>query len=255
MDLGFWQYSAIFLLIGFAGFIDSIAGGGGLISVPAYIAVGLPGEFILGTNKCVSSSGATFAVLRYALNRAILWRIMAYAIVAALIGSYIGAGLSHLLSKEVMFSLLLIIIPLIFVLQYRQAKQPVDGEKQHPKTAVLRAAVIGLLIGGYDGIFGPGTGTFLLLAFMAFLNFSTLEASANARIVNYASNVSALIYFLLQGRIYWPIALVAIVGSICGNWIGSGLVIKSADKIVVPVFRFVLFMLLTKCGYDLFLAG
>ncbi len=87
---------------------------------------------------------------------------------------------------------------------------------------------------------------------MAFLNFSAQQASANARIINYSSNISALIYFLVQGgRIFWPIAFVAIAGSICGNWIGSGMVLKNADKIVMPVFRFVLILLLLKCGYDL----
>lgn len=89
---------------------------------------------------------------------------------------------------------------------------------------------------------------------MVFLHMGTREASANARIVNYASNISAFIYFLIQGRIFWPIALVAIAGSICGNWIGSGLVISNADRVVVPVFRFVLLLLLLKCAYDLFLA-
>ncbi len=244
--------SPFFFLIGFSGFIDSIAGGGGLVSIPAYMAIGLPSEFILGTNKCVSSSGATLAVFRYIVNKTIIWKIMIYAIVSALIGSAIGASLSRYLSKEIMFTLLLVVIPLIFFLQYRQGmKATAEEGRQVPASAVLRASVIGLFVGGYDGLFGPGTGTFMLLAFMAFLNFSAREASANARIVNYASNLSALIYFLVQGRIFWPIAAVAIAGSICGNWIGSGMVLKSADKVVMPVFRLVLVLLLLKCGYDL----
>lgn len=252
MDIALWQYVFIFVLIGFSGFIDSIAGGGGLVSIPAYLAVGLPAEFILGTNKCVSSSGATLAVFRYIVNKTIVWHIMLYAIACALFGSAIGASLSRYLSKEIMFALLLVVIPVIFLLQYRQAKKGESDASGIPAGAVFRASLIGLLIGGYDGLFGPGTGTFMLLAFMAFLNFSARQASANARIVNYASNVSALIYFLAQGRIFWPIAVVAIAGSICGNWIGSGLVLKSADKVVMPVFRLVLVLLMVKCGYDLF---
>ncbi|PIE72751.1 MAG: hypothetical protein CSA20_06120 [Deltaproteobacteria bacterium] len=252
MDIALWQYVFIFILIGFSGFIDSIAGGGGLISIPAYLAVGLPAEFILGTNKCVSSSGTTLAVFRYIVGKTILWRIVGYSIIAALIGSAIGASLSHYLSKEIMFSLLLVVIPTIFFLQYRQGKKT-QVNQNIPRGAVIRATMIGLFLGGYDGLFGPGTGTFILLAFMAFLNFSAREASANARIVNYASNISACIYFLVQGRIFWPIAFVAIAGSLCGNWLGSGLVLKSADKIVMPVFRLVLILLMLKCGYDLFL--
>lgn len=252
MDIGFWHYLSIFILIGFSGFIDSIAGGGGLISVPSYLAIGLPAEFVLGTNKCVSSSGTTLAVFRYVINRTIVWRVTVYAIVAALIGSAIGASLSRYLSREVMFVLLLIVIPLIFILQYLQSVKGQDSAEGMPASGAVRAGLIGLLIGGYDGIFGPGTGTFMLLAFIAFLNFTPLQASANARIVNYASNVAAFVYFLFQGSIYWPVAVVAIAGSLCGNWVGSGLVINNADRIVMPVFRFVLTLLLLKCGYDLF---
>ena len=96
MDIELWQYVVVFFLIGFSGFIDSIAGGGGLISVPTYLALGMPAGLILGTNKCVSSTGTTFAVFRYIRNRTILWQTVIYAIVAALIGSAIGASLSSL---------------------------------------------------------------------------------------------------------------------------------------------------------------
>lgn len=254
MEIELWQYLIVFVLIGFAGFIDSIAGGGGLISVPTYLALGMPADFILGTNKCVSSTGTSFAVFRYVRSGTIIWATAIYAIVAALIGSAIGASLASYLSRSVIFALLLAVIPILFYLQARHMqveRVKVDLSRQQ---VICRAVVAGFFIGGYDGIFGPGTGTFLLLAFMIFLQMTTREASANARIVNYASNVSAFIYFLIQGRIYWPVALVAIAGSICGNWLGSGMVIRSADKVVVPVFRFVLLMLMLKCAYDLFLA-
>ncbi len=254
MDISFWQYVTVFFLIGFSGFIDSIAGGGGLISVPTYLAMGLPAELILGTNKCVSSTGATFAVFRYIRNRTILWQTALYAIATALIGSAIGASLAKYLSRNLIFTLLLIVIPLLLYLQSRHMRSKADAPPLSRSQVAFRAALAGLLIGAYDGIFGPGTGTFLLLAFMVFLHFSVKEASANARIVNYASNISAFVYFLLHDRIFWPIAAVAIAGSICGNWLGSGLVLQNAERVVVPVFRFVLALLMIKCGYDLFLA-
>jgi len=252
-DLHLWHYLLVFLLIGFSGFIDSIAGGGGLISVPTYLFLGLPAELILGTNKCVSSSGTTFAVLRYIRNRTIIWHTVIYAVGAALIGSAIGASLAGYLSRKAIFTLLMVVIPLLLYLQSHQMK---SRGKQRPldrREVMSRAGLAGFFIGGYDGIFGPGTGTFLLLAFMVFLNMNPREASTNARVVNYASNLSAFVYFLIQGRIYWPVALVAIGGSICGNWLGSGLVINNAERIVVPVFRFVLSLLMLKCAYDLFI--
>jgi len=253
MHIELWQYAIVFVLIGFSGFIDSIAGGGGLISVPTYLALGLPAEMILGTNKCVSSTGTSFAVYRYIRNRTIIWKTVGYAIVAALIGSAIGASLASYLSRSIIFGLLLGVIP---ILLYLQARQVPEKELRQPLSQAqinLRASLAGLVLGGYDGIFGPGTGTFLLLAFMLLLHMSTREASANARIVNYASNVSAFVYFLIQGKVFWPVAVVAICGSICGNWLGSGMVINNADRVVVPVFRFVLTLLMLKCGYDLFI--
>lgn len=254
MEFEIWQYVIVFLLIGFAGFIDSIAGGGGLISVPTYLALGLPTELILGTNKCVSSSGTTFAVFRYIRSGSIVWKTVIFAIIAALVGSAIGASLSSYLSRNIIFTMLLVVIPILFYLQARHMGEKGSRPDLTPSQVAFRSTLAGFFIGGYDGIFGPGTGTFLLLAFMLFLHMSTREASANARIVNYASNVSAFIYFLSHGLIYWPIALVAISGAICGNWLGSGLVINNADKVVVPVFRFVLTLLMVKCGYDLFFA-
>ncbi len=254
MEIELWQYFAVFLLIGFAGFIDSIAGGGGLISVPTYLALGMPVELILGTNKCVSSSGTTFAVFRYIRSGSILWKTVIYAIVAALVGSVIGASLSSYLSRSIIFALLLVVIPVLFYLQARHMEDREDRSELSQQQVAFRSTLAGFCIGGYDGIFGPGTGTFLLLAFMLFLHMSTREASANARIVNYASNISAFAYFLYHGLIFWPIALIAISGAICGNWLGSGLVINNADKVVIPVFRFVLTLLMLKCGYDLFLS-
>jgi len=254
MDIDVWQYAVVFLLIGFSGFIDAIAGGGGLISVPTYLALGMPAELILGTNKCVSSTGTTFAVFRYIKNHTIVWQTSIYAIITALIGSAIGAVLSSYLSRPIIFTLLLCVIPVLFYLQTRYLSSQREQSALQHSQIIFRASLVGLLLGGYDGLFGPGTGTFLFLAFMLFLHFNTRAASANARIVNYASNVSAFIYFLIQGKIFWPVAIVAIAGSICGNWIGSGLVINNADRVVVPVFRFVLALLMVKCGYDLFWA-
>lgn len=253
MDINIWQYAVVFLLIGFSGFIDSIAGGGGLISIPTYLALGLPAELILGTNKCVSSTGTTFAVFRYIRNRTILWQTAVYAIAAALAGSAIGASLSGYLSRRIIFGILLVVIPLLFYLQATYLKPGQSRPELTRGQTIRRALAAGFFIGGYDGIFGPGTGTFLLLAFMALLHLGPREASTNARIVNYASNLSAFVYFLIKGRIYWPVAGVAIVASICGNWLGSGLVVRDANKVVVPVFRLVLGLLMLKCGYDLFL--
>ena len=254
MEISVESYVYIFLLIGFSGFVDSIAGGGGLISIPTYVAFGLPAEFILGTNKATSTIGTTAAVVRYIRAKLVHWPIALFAIVAALVGSYFGAKLSSVLSKEWMFYLILIVAPIVIFLNHRYVK---TGRESHRVKLSWRLAlmstVIGLVIGFYDGFFGPGTGSFLIVAFVWGLKFSLKEASANARIVNYSSNFSAFVTFVLSGAVLWSVVIVAAVGSVFGNLIGSQLVVKKADLVVKPIFNCVLVLLILKCAHEIFL--
>lgn len=253
MDISVYEYIGLFLLIGFAGFVDSIAGGGGLLTIPAYIAIGLPEHLILGTNKLVSTTGTTIAIGRFIKQKAIHWKLMSLAIAFSMIGAFLGARLSVYLTKEMMLIALMIVVPLILILQRKldeKGRGSGLGEQNH--VSILKAGLIGLVIGTYDGLFGPGTGTFLIIGFVLFLHMNYKQASANARMINYISNISALIFFMGEGRIYWPVALVALCGAVIGNYLGSGLVLKHAEKIVGPVFRLILIGLLIKCAFDLY---
>jgi uncharacterized protein len=248
MELSLTELSIFLSLIFIAGFVDAIAGGGGLISVPAYIISGVPVEYILATNKTVSTSGASLAVFRYIKNKTIIWSLMVYGISVAFIFSTIGASLSKYISKDTMIILLLIITPLVFFLSLHKTK---SNNESSLTSLRFKTILICSTIGFYDGIFGPGTGTFLLILFTKFLNFTDKEASSNARIINYSSNLAAFIYFLINGQILWSLAILAIVASVLGNWIGSGLVLKNASKIVKPMYRFVLVLLLFSMTYEL----
>ncbi|SMF28530.1 TSUP family transporter [Pseudobacteriovorax antillogorgiicola] len=253
MELSFLELGVMFALIGFAGFVDSIAGGGGMITIPTYLALGVPPDLVLGTNKTVSTTGTSIAVFRFAKNKAILWKLMAGAIVLSMLGSYIGASLSKYLSRSMMTGILLVVIPAILLIQRKidiRAKAS-EGVKGFDRTLAIKAAVIGFVIGGYDGLFGPGTGTFLLIAFVLFVNMDYRQASANGRIINYISNLSAFFVFLYEGRIYWPVVGVALIAAMIGNYLGSGMVLNNAEKVVRPVFQVVLIALLAKCVYDL----
>ena len=254
MELEIWQYALLFGLICFGGFIDSIAGGGGLITIPAYLVTGVPTHNILGTNKCVSSAGASIAVLRYVRSGLIYWHVIPFSIVAAMLGSMIGARMSGYIDRHAMVVILLVVIPVLLYLQSKKSLIKSEEEAMSPTanlSTVAKVTAIGLVIGSYDGVFGPGTGTFLLLAFGVFGYFSPKHASANARIVNYASNLGALSYFMYQGQIQWAIAGIGIVASITGNYLGSGLVINKSGAIVQPVFKLVLTMLMLKSIYDI----
>lgn len=250
-DLPLLSYFAIFFLIAFSGFIDSIAGGGGLISVPTYLLFGVPPEFILGTNKTVSTTGGTLALWRYIKAGLINWPIMASAVVMSLIGSFLGAQYSKHLSEKHMLIMLLVITPFIlFISQFKKASSE-NIDLSFSMGLAVKAALIGFCIGSYDGFFGPGTGSFFIVALVWVLGMNLQGASANARLLNYSSNLSAFVAFLMAGRILWSVALIAILGSLLGNFMGSKLMLEKSDKIIKPVFNLVLILLMAKCLYDL----
>jgi hypothetical protein len=250
-----FEYVAIYLLVTLAGVIDSIAGGGGLITIPTYIAFGVPNAFILGINKFVATTGTSFAVFRYIRNKKVIWNMVWATSIAAILGSIVGAKLSAILSNQWMVYLLLMIIPVVFFFNQFYLKKK-SLHSQHPiplSTAnmIFRSILIGLVIGCYDGFFGPATGTFFLIAYVYLLNNTLPEASANGRIVNYASNIGAVISFLVAGRVVFHlVTAIAALGFITGNWIGSGLAIRKEAAIIKPVFNVVLILLLAKCVYD-----
>lgn len=256
MDLFIWQYVFLFFMVGLAGFIDSMVGGGGLITIPTYLALGVPAELILGTNKCVSTTGGTIAIARFIKNKAINFKLLKFAVITGLIGSIIGATLSRHLENHMMIYILLFISPIVLFLNYKRSKIRLTNSQSptiSSEQMILRTSLIGFFIGGYDGFFGPGTGIFLIFAFIYFLNFSIVEASPNARIINYASNLAAFIYFLVKGAILWKVAFVAILGSMTGNYLGSGQVLKGNTKILTIIFNVVLVSLLAKSIFDIFI--
>ena len=249
-----WEYVLIFLSVCFAGIVDSIAGGGGLITIPTYIALGVPREFILGTNKCVSTLGGVVAITRYIREKRIFWNFTLPGIILGLIGSFIGAACSRYLSTKHMVYILLLVVPIILGLNfYKKELGQNEGDYSCPSTKdFLKMGLISFIIGGYDGFFGPGTGSFLLFSFVLFLHMNFAQASANARIINFTSNIAALIFFLFAGAIHWQIALVGIGGSMTGNFIGSGLMIKKGGGFVRKVFIIVLTALLIKSIHQVF---
>lgn len=244
LEFGLLDYSLIFLLVALAGVVDSIAGGGGLITVPTYLAFGMPPGLVLGTNKAVSSIGTTMAVWRYWRSEAIDWRLARWAVVLSFTGAVAGAWLSRYQSRETMTWLLLAVVPMVLILSFRR-REPNPATALHAH-APFWAAAIGLTVGAYDGFFGPGTGSFLIFALVSFLHLTAQRASATARVINYASNLGALLFFASRFQIHLPVVAVAASASLAGNFIGSHLVIRSAEKVVRPVFLVVLGALLVK---------
>lgn len=241
----------LFPIIFLAGFVDSIAGGGGLISLPAYLLIGLPSHNALATNKLSSSIGTIFSTLRYGKGRFIVFEIAIFSVIFSFIGSYIGATLALMISEEKLKLIIsiLIVIAGIF-LTFRNRKNRSRDKMNIRFNRKLIASLIGFFIGMYDGFLGPGTGTFLIILYVNFLSLDHVKASGTAKIVNLASNLSALFTFLINSKVIFYVGLPAAFFSILGNWIGSGLAIKNKEKLIKPVIISILFMLVIKIIYD-----
>jgi uncharacterized membrane protein YfcA len=240
---------AVFL----AGLVDSIAGGGGLLSVPAYLAAGLPPHYVLGNNKFSSSFGTLFATLRYHQHGMIDVRVALLSAFFALIGSFLGSSAVLLLSAGFLRILLVVLIPLVAILTLsnRSLGRENHSQRQTRQRKYGLAALAALLLGFYDGFFGPGMGMFLILFFTMALKYDFVTANANTKVVNLASNIAAVITFIVHGKVIFAIGIPAAVAGIAGNLLGAKLVIKRGSSLIRPVFIFTLLLLFGKVLYDL----
>lgn len=231
----------------FASFMDAIAGGGGIISVPTYLLAGLPMHFALGTNKFSSSIGTAFSTGRYIKNGYVDWKLGIPSIVLALIGSFFGTKLQLMISEVYLQYLLLIVLPVVAFVVLRQRQLPEErGGISSPKSRWPSSIWPALVVGAYDGFYGPGTGTFLLLIFCNLGKLDVRTAGGNVKLVNLSSNIASLLTSLLSGKVFLVLGLIGTVSSILGHFIGAGLAIKNGSKIVKPAIIIVLVLLAAK---------
>ncbi len=231
----------------FAGFVDSIAGGGGLISLPALLAAGVPPHLALGTNKVQSALGTTFSAFRYIRGGHAHLHIAMTGFIAAFIGSFAGALAVMLVpgsSLQTIIPILIVVVAGTMFIRRNFGDEDSFGEAA-PRH-YIGTALFAFGLGFYDGFFGPGTGSFLAFGFVLFFGFGFIRATGNAKLTNLASNYAAIIAFVLAGQIDWIIALVMGTLNIIGAWIGAGLAIRGGAKIIKPVFLIVLASLLVK---------
>ena len=236
-----------------AGFIDAIAGGGGLISLPAYLAAGIPPHFAAATNKCSSTFGTLVATGKFLKSGKVNLTSSLPAAGAALIGSSMGAYLNMLMNEKILTYIMIGTVPIIAVfLMVKKDFGNEDTTDKFSKTKiVVLSAVIGLTIGMYDGFFGPGTGTFLIIAFTGIVGFDLLTASGNTKVVNLSSNIAAFITFAVGGKIIWHIGLPAAVFGIAGNYLGAIFALKKGTKFIRPMFFIVLSLLIIKLIFNM----
>lgn len=246
------SYLIVCPLVFLAGFVDAIAGGGGLISLPAYIIAGVPAHFALGTNKLASSMGTTVSTARYLKNGYIkgkdMIQIAVCASVVSLAGSSVGSSLALLVSEQVIKNLMVVVLPVVafYVLRNKNLGSVTAGEPLSSKKTFAISVLAAFFVGGYDGFYGPGTGTFLILILTGAARMDVRKASALTKVINLSSNVAALATFLVNGTVNYPLGLAAGVFCIAGHYIGSGLVVHNGQRVVRPVVLLVLAVLFVK---------
>lgn len=237
----------------FAGFVDSIVGGGGLILVPALFAV-FPNAHpatLFGVNKSASIWGTAAATVQYARRVQMPWGALLPAAAVCFAGSMAGAWAVTVVSPDFLRRVLPAI--LIGVLAYTLARKDL-GRHHAPRFAgrheTLAAATLGLTIGFYDGFFGPGTGSFFVFLFVRWLGYDFLHASASAKLLNTTSNLAALMLFAWKGHVWWHFALVMAIANVIGSLLGTRLALKHGSGFVRSVFIVVVSALILKTGYD-----
>jgi uncharacterized membrane protein YfcA len=249
--------TALFLLAAsfFAGFIDSIAGGGGLIQLPALL-IGLPKSEtaeVLGTNKLSAVFGTTTAAALYRKQIKPDPKILIAMGVPAFLGSAGGAVLASKIPTSSMRPMVLVLLIIVAVYTWFKPDLGKFENLRHlPKRRVQIAAIAGVVIGFYDGIFGPGTGSFLMLILVASLGYAFITASAIAKVVNVATNVGAIMVFGVNGAVIWQIGIILGVANISGAVIGARLAIKGGSTLVRKVFLIVTVALIVKVGIATF---
>ena len=247
MEITLLTFLIVCPMVFLAGFIDSIAGGGGLISLPAYIFAGLPAHFAVATNKMSSSLGTAVSTIRFAKEKLINWKIAVPAILVALLGSNIGARISLLLSESIIRMMLVVVLPLVALIVLNKKLFHDNPENNDiTKEMMIKILVAVFIIGLYDGFYGPGTGTFLIIAFTLFGKMSMAQANGNCKIINLTSNLSALAVYILSGKVLWTLGIAAALCNMLGNYLGSGLVMKKGSTIVKPIIIVVIVIFMIK---------
>ena len=235
-----------------AGFIDSIAGGGGLIATPAYMIAGLPMHMVLGTNKAMSMFGTSVAAWKYIKSGNIHWHAAIVAALGSFAGSALGSQIALRIDGDTLKTAFVFILPLValFVIFGKKKNEDENLKMLTGMQLNMVAFMVGVVTGAYDGLIGPGAGTFMIIGFNMFVGLDYIKSGGCAKIINVASNVSAFISFVMAGQVIWAVAIPAALFSMAGNWLGSSYAIKYGSTLVRKVMIVVLIGIFIKLAID-----
>ncbi len=228
-----------------AGYIDAIAGGGGMIQAPMLLLSGLPPIIVLATNKLASMAGTITATYKYAKHKKISWKIAIVAIIPCIVASYFGSSLIMFVDEDIINWLILISIPVAMVMLLKKRKETdIKTEVLTNKTIVLSTAPIGF----YDGLIGPGTGTYFAISMNRYLGIDFLKATATAKVLNLGTNFGSFVAFLFAGKIFWILALPMAGANTLGGYVGSHFAIKGGEEFIK---KFIIIMLIFMLGANM----
>lgn len=250
MEVTLSMYLIVLPLCFIAAVIDAIGGGGGLISLPAYMVAGLPTALASGSNKLSASFGTLIAAVKFLRSKKVLLVPSLCAVAGAIPGAYLGAELLSRTPENIMRLVILSVIPVMALVLILKRNAPEREHLELTKGKYLLCGLTGLLVGLYDGFCGPGTGTLLIMGFTWIVGMDTVTASGSAKIVNLASNISALLSHALNGNILFALAVPAMLCAAAGGYIGSALAIKKGAKFVRIVMMCMMVVLIVKLIVD-----
>jgi uncharacterized protein len=236
-----------------AGFIDAVVGGGGLIQTPFLLITfpKIPLPILFGTNKIAALAGTSIAAFKYAKKITFNYKLLFVIALSCFLSSYLGAQLINHIDTNLLKPLILVILIIIAIYTFIKKDLGAIETKELPiNKQMLYGVCIGLIVGFYDGFFGPGTGSFFVLGFVVLLGFEFVKASAYAKIVNCITNISALIVFIKEGNYILQLAILMAAFNIVGSFIGSHLALKKGNGFVRIIFLVIVSMMILKYGYD-----
>jgi uncharacterized membrane protein YfcA len=231
--------------------MDAIAGGGGIVTVPTYLLAGLPVHLALGTNKLSSAIGTSASAARFIRQGFVCWRLALPSAALALAGAAAGTRLQLLVDERYLQYLLVLVLPAVALVVLRQRSFPEEPGDIAPARQAAIVLGASLAVGAYDGFYGPGTGTFLLLIYTRLGRLDVRTSAGGVKVVNLASNLGALAASLLGGQVFWQLGLIAAAASAAGHFAGAGLAIRGGSRIIRPTVLIVLGLLTAKVLWGL----
>jgi uncharacterized membrane protein YfcA len=239
-----------------AGFIDAVVGGGGLIQIPALL-ISLPKTplpTIFGTNKIAALAGTSISAFQYSKRIKFNYKLLITISICAGLASFLGAKVVSFINVNTLKPVILVVLILIAIYTFlKKDLGAVQTKNLSFDKQLIYGSLIGIIVGFYDGFFGPGTGSFFVLGFVVILGFEFVQASAYSKVINCMTNISALLVFIKQGNYILELAIIMSVCNITGNVIGTRLALKKGNTFVRTIFLLIVTLMIFRYGYDLFI--